>query len=154
MDDTRPRLTLGEAAKASGVSKPTVKARLERAGMPLAEYAAAGSGGSWSVPVDDLIAAGVPVGSRKAAQPSGLTHRVAGLEAARKGEVDVLQAELRAARELAEERATHLADLRAQLAHLQGLTAVLQAELEAARVERSGRRGLPWGRGNRGRTAD
>lgn len=148
MTDNRPRLTLGQAAKASGLTKPTVRARLERAGFDVSAYATGASGSAWKVPVDELLAAGVPVGRSRPDEPLASTDARSSA-----AETDLLRAQLDAARTLSDERGRHLDDLRIQLeatrdqvAHLAGLLAVLTAELSSARADRASRRGLPWRR--------
>lgn len=154
--DDRPRLTLGQAAKASGLTKPTVRARLVKAGFDTSGYVRGGSGTGWLVPVEHLLAAGVPIGkSRPTDDGQALAGTVGALVEARSAtaETDLLRARLDAATALSDERGRHLDDLRRQLdaatrqvEHLTGLVAVMGSDLAAARGERAARRGLPWRR--------
>lgn len=61
----RPELTITQAADACGVSKKTIRRRIDAAAFPNArrlDGPAGEASGPWVVPVDDLIAAGLTVG--------------------------------------------------------------------------------------------
>lgn len=110
-----PTLSLAEAVDRCSVSRATLQRRL-RAGE--IEGATRNRSGGWEIPISGLIAAGLiprttpadPVTPSTSEVP---TTEVALLQAA--AEIAVLRAERDAARELAEERAQRIEDLRAAL---------------------------------------
>src|SRR5512143_1843450 len=55
---SRPRLTLSAAAEACAVSRSTLRRRLAQGAFP---HAAQGTSGAWTVPIGDLLAAGLRV---------------------------------------------------------------------------------------------
>ncbi len=139
---TRPRLTLSSAAQACAVSRSTLRRRLAQGAFP---HAAQDTSGAWTVPVADLLAAGLRINAPRVAgaqaQPAvnALTHPAhqppasfveqghsgAGEQApaARVAELEraLAVAEMRAegAERLATERAARIDDLRGALRMLE-----------------------------------
>lgn len=113
-----PTLSLGEAVRVTGAARSTLQRRLHAGAIAGAERTAEGG---WSVPVAGLIAAGFlpkvsPPDPAEEPVPDPFPERgTSSRETELSAEVVRLRAELEAARVLAEERALHLADLRAAL---------------------------------------
>ena len=122
-DPATPSLTLTEAARAAGVSRSTVRRRLDAGDFPGA-WREEERPYRWRVPVPELLAAGIDVQApnRQDApeeEPAGET--LADLRAAL-----AVERERRAAAEaLAEERAARVEDLRASLRQLEARTAAV-----------------------------
>ncbi len=114
----RPAFTLSEAEQVTGASRSTLRRRLAEQAFPNAYKA--GRGQEWRIPVEDLLAAGLPVNRPTAAVSTAsdhgqggadLGHRVAELEAL----LAVERARREAAEQLAAERAARVDDLRVAL---------------------------------------
>ena len=110
---SRPVLTLAEAVAATGKSRNTLR-RLLKAGE--IEGAAQLPGGSWAIPVDGLLAAGLPLhrpdrGEAPVADPARDPASTGELAQLRE-EVTRLRVELASARTAADERGRALEDLR------------------------------------------
>jgi len=120
-DPATPSLTLTEAARAAGVSRSTVRRRLDAGDFPGA-WREEERPYRWRVPVPELLAAGIDVQApnrQEAQEPAGET--VEDLRAAL-----AVERERRAAAEaLAEERAARVEDLRASLRQLEARTAAV-----------------------------
>jgi hypothetical protein len=71
--DTRPELTITEAAKATGVDRRTISRRLDADAFPNAHRDVGKQGqpegGPWLIPIADLIAADLPVYAPTKADP-------------------------------------------------------------------------------------
>lgn len=143
METSRPLLTVGEAAKQSGVTKPTVRSRLTKAGVSLDELK--GDDGVIRVPVDVLLAAGVPIGKPSApdAQPKAGKADVELVQA--RADVKVAEVRAAAAEALAAERAERIAELQREVERLAALATWLQLEVDAAPARRAATRGLGAG---------
>lgn len=88
-------LNINEAAKATNLSIPTIRAKLEKGLLPGASQIQEGKRKLWRIPFTDLIAAGL-IDSVKANQESGF----ASFPEALQQDIQKLQAELEATREL------------------------------------------------------
>jgi hypothetical protein len=109
---TRPLFTLTEAEAVTGASRSTLRRRLREGAFP---SAAQGPDGTWRVPVEDLLAAGLRVNAPDQGQDQGQTpvsdqprDRVAELEQ----ELALERSQRQAAEQLAAERAERIVDLR------------------------------------------
>jgi hypothetical protein len=113
-DTERPLLTITEAAKAAGVDRRTIRRRLDAGDLPNASRGTGPQGpetGAWTIPVDDLIAAGFTLHASR--PPSSVPTSPARVD---QSELDRLR------NELAEERALRMvaearADERERLVH-------------------------------------
>lgn len=106
-------LTLSEAAVASGVSRVTLRRRLDAGAFPNAYQAALegiGRRDTWRIPVGDLAGAGFVL-SNLAGPAVTPTRRTGDLEK----RVAELETDVAMWRALAQERERHLEDLRAAL---------------------------------------
>ena len=88
-------LNINEAAKATNLSIPTIRAKLEKDLLPGASQIQEGKRKLWRIPFSDLVAAGL-IDSVKANQESGF----ASFPEALQQDLNKLQAELEATREL------------------------------------------------------
>lgn len=78
--DTRPWLSLTQAAAAAGVSHKTIRRALDAGRLPQARRGSGPGGpgtGSWAVPVDDLLAAGFKLGRPAPPDDSGASSTAA-----------------------------------------------------------------------------
>ncbi len=121
MSDERPALTLTEATKTTGVSRKTLRRRLDSDEFPNASRldGPAGTGtGPWVIPIADLLGAGFtlhsPDDDRAEDKPDdhGVELRIHDLE----HELALERERRRAAEAIAAERAAALDDLRTALA--------------------------------------
>lgn len=88
-------LNINEAAKVTGLSIPTIRAKLSRGLLPNAHQVQEGKRQLWRIPFNDLIAAGLI--DKALPGPEELTdNRVRGLEL----QIDKLTADLEATKEL------------------------------------------------------
>lgn len=144
----RPAYTISEAQKMTGVSRSTLRRRLDEKAFPGAFRA--GKSGEWRIPVEDLLAVGLRVnapapgedvlteqgqGGVPAAPDPGMAARVAELERL----LAVEQVRREAAEQLAAERAERVEDLRGALRILEAgpIGRAQQAE-QSAPAERRG----------------
>jgi hypothetical protein len=125
-------VSLAEAAERSGVSKPTVRARLSRAGFDVGTYRQ--PDGSLSIPLADLDAAGLTLG-KAARKPS----TVKGSE----GEA-VLAVRLEAAEAIAALHRERAEALAREVDRLGALVTWLTMELDRARVRPALGGGRRW----------
>ena len=88
-------LNINEAAKATNLSIPTIRAKLEKGLLPGASQLQEGKRKLWRIPFTDLVAAGL-IDSVKANQESGF----ASFPEALQQDIYKLQAELEATKEL------------------------------------------------------
>jgi DNA-binding transcriptional MerR regulator len=88
-------LNINEAAKATNLSIPTIRAKLEKGLLPGASQIQEGKRKLWRIPFTDLLAAGL-IDSVKANQESGF----ASFPEALQQDLNKLQAELEATKEL------------------------------------------------------
>jgi enoyl-CoA hydratase/carnithine racemase len=88
-------LNINEAAKETGLSIPTIRAKLSRGMLPNAHQVQEGKRQLWRIPFNDLIAAGLIDKVRPGAEALADTHTEA-----LKRELDSLTKELEATREL------------------------------------------------------
>ena len=88
-------LNINEAAKATNLSIPTIRNKLEKGLLPGASQIQEGKRKLWRIPFSDLVAAGL-IDSVKANQESGF----ASFPEALQQDLNKLQAELEATREL------------------------------------------------------
>jgi hypothetical protein len=88
-------LNINEAAKATNLSIPTIRAKLEKGLLPGASQIQEGKRKLWRIPFTDLVAAGL-IDSVKANQESGF----ASFPEALQQDIYKLQAELEATKEL------------------------------------------------------
>jgi hypothetical protein len=100
---------INEAAKVTGKSIPTIRAKLSQGLLPDAHQVTEGRQKRWRIPLSDLISSGLLDSSA----PAGLggvmqESRMVALEA----EIDRLTRDLQHARELAEERKQTIEDYR------------------------------------------
>ncbi len=114
----RPAFTLSEAEQVTGASRSTLRRRLAEQAFPNAYRA--NRSREWRIPVEDLLAAGLPVNRPTPAVSAAsdhdqdgadLGHRVVELEAL----LAVERARREAAEQLATERAARVDDLRIAL---------------------------------------
>lgn len=101
-------LNINEAAKLTGLSIPTIRAKLERKLLPNATQVKQGKRKFWRIPVTDLAAAGLLDKVTPSPGPS------AELLEAQEILIDRLEGELRAAKELLAERQQTIEDYRAR----------------------------------------
>lgn len=115
---TRPRFTLREAAAACGVSLSTIRRRRESGEFP---GAVKEDGRGWTVPVEDLLAAGLKVNAP--APPDEVPADEPGLSGGERARLlqqlaeethrrELVEAEARHLRETVARQETHVADLR------------------------------------------
>ena len=135
-----PTLTLAEAAARAGVSKPTVRNRLRRAGHDPDTFR--GESGALHLPVSVLLEAGLTLlgpGERSPEVP------------ARVGDVggSVAAVRLQAAEALAAERLERVRFLEAELTARRDELGALRLELERLREVMAGPRALPGGKPSR-----
>lgn len=137
-----PTLTLAEAAARAGVSKPTVRNRLRKAGHDPDTFR--GDTGALHLPVSVLLDAGLTLlgpGERSPEVPATV------------GDVggNVAAARLEAAEQLAAERLERVRFLEAELASRRDELGAMRLELQTLRDVLAGPRALPGGRARRWR---
>ncbi len=109
-----PSLSLSEAADACGVSRVTVRRRLDAGAFPHAHRSASEGKGrkdTWRIPLSDLAAAGFSLRGEQRDRAATPGRRIAELEA----RVADLEREVAVWKVRAEERERHLVDLRLAL---------------------------------------
>ncbi len=122
MSDSRPWLSLSEAAQAASCARITIRRALDAGKFPQAKRGdgpkGPGSGG-WLIPVDDLLAAGFTLG-RSGPEPVQPAAQVPAPDTASqiatlRGELAELRRRAEVAEAVAAERGRHLDDMRVAL---------------------------------------
>lgn len=114
-EQTRPALTLSDAATSCGTSRSTIRRKLDAKEFPNAYRE--GDDGPWMVPVTDLLAAGLKVNAPTKPEADATEETTAAPDDVARLERELIEerARRRAAEEIAAERQRALEDLRLAL---------------------------------------